>query len=242
MRKYPVNNVINRKFSLLLRKISIFMLIFLFVSYLSKFSLANHIRSVHLKKYHKICDLCGESISGKSRFKRHMLEHEGKPPPPVTCEVCGRRLADMKCLKRHMNSHHPPDGVKREYNCPICPKVFASPSNVKMHIKVVHENSYERKCTLCEKTFKRPDALKVFIDFFDILCYFINICICFTFFRIIWLNILVNLYMLVAFVQKRFIRMVKCMHIAKESILWNGKNRYVKNFPEIYQKNILQNQ
>ncbi|XP_065367482.1 transcription factor grauzone-like [Calliphora vicina] len=129
-------------------------------SYLSKYSLANHIRAVHLKSYHKICDLCGASISGKSRFKRHMLEHEGKPAPMVTCEVCGRRLADMKCLKRHMNSHHPPEGVKNEFNCPICMKIFASPSNVKMHIKVVHENSYERKCNLCEKTFKRPDALK----------------------------------------------------------------------------------
>lgn len=98
-----------------------------------------------------------------------MLEHEGKAPPMVSCEVCGRRLADMKCLKRHMGSHHPPEGVKPEFNCPICMKIFASPSNVKMHIKVVHENSYERKCTLCEKTFKRPDALKV-ICLFETFC------------------------------------------------------------------------
>ncbi|XP_065358027.1 transcription factor grauzone-like [Calliphora vicina] len=129
-------------------------------SFVSKQFLDNHISNVHLKKYHKICDLCGVSILEKQRFKRHMLEHQGKPLPKVSCEVCGRLLSDVKCLKRHMNSHHPPEGVKTEIDCPICKKMFANRTSLKNHIKVVHENSCESKCTMCEKTFKRPDALK----------------------------------------------------------------------------------
>ncbi|XP_037824139.1 zinc finger protein 208-like [Lucilia sericata] len=124
----------------------------------SKSLLSNHVRSVHLKKYINICDICGRSIRCKEVFERHMLQHEGKPLPTVSCDVCGLLLANKHSLKQHKLMVHP-EGGKKEFTCPVCAKISPNLKAHKKHVQYNHEWGYDHKCTMCEKAFKTAHTL-----------------------------------------------------------------------------------
>lgn len=128
-------------------------------SFANEEGLAQHVRFIHLKSNLRVCDICGKTIRYANLFKRHMLEHEGKPLPTVSCDICGRRLSDKISLKRHKHRHH--SGEKREHTCNICFKVVTSIYSLRKHIKLKHESGYDQQCTICEKSFNRPQALRV---------------------------------------------------------------------------------
>ena len=65
-------------------------------------------------------------------------------------------------------SHKPttsPDKVFTPANqCHICDKTFANPYNVKLHIKVDHEQTEVFKCSLCKQSFKFQNQLQMHIS------------------------------------------------------------------------------
>lgn len=149
-------------------KKEVFFLIFFLKSFLfpfcysfgSKYLLSSHHRYVHLKKYAKICDICGKSIRSKDVFERHMLQHEGKTVPTVNCNVCGLILIDKKALKRHKDMIHP-EGGQQEYTCSICSKISPNLRAHKRHIQYKHVMGCDHKCTICDKAFKKAQTLRV---------------------------------------------------------------------------------
>ncbi|TMW45842.1 hypothetical protein DOY81_009083, partial [Sarcophaga bullata] len=134
-----------------------------FSSYATSYLLKLHNEAVHLKKFVKICYICGKSIASSADYKVHMNKHEGIPAPDISCDVCGLRLASERGLKRHKESQHPVGG-KKEHPCPICPKVSPTVKALKKHINTMHEKGLDHKCTICEKAFKRADGLRVRIS------------------------------------------------------------------------------
>lgn len=144
------------------------------IRFASKSLLSNHVRSVHLKKYINVCDICGKSIRCKEVFERHMLQHEGKPLPTVSCDVCGLLLANKHSLKQHKLMVHP-EGGKKEFTCPVCAKISPNLKAHKKHVQYNHEWGYDHKCTMCEKAFKTAHTLTVNIkkkQLFSIIFFF----------------------------------------------------------------------
>ncbi|KAI8128869.1 Transcription factor grauzone [Lucilia cuprina] len=128
-------------------------------NYGSPYLLNQHRQAVHLKRFVKICYICGKAINSSAEFKIHMNKHEGIPAPVINCDVCGLRLTSERGLKLHKESQHPIGG-KQEHHCPICPKISPTLKALKKHINTMHEKGYDHKCSICEKAFKRSEALK----------------------------------------------------------------------------------
>lgn len=150
-----------------LKRIGDLMIFFCFCSFASENLLTSHQRVVHLKKYSKLCEVCGQSIPNSETFKRHMEKHEGITEPTLSCEICGRLVGSKHSLRVHMKSIHPEDG-KHEYICHVCLKVSPNKRALREHIRRVHASGYNHKCTICEKAFKRMDHLKVMWSYIEI--------------------------------------------------------------------------
>ncbi|KAI8128860.1 hypothetical protein FF38_14087 [Lucilia cuprina] len=127
--------------------------------YASSYLLNQHIQVVHLKKFVKICYICGKSISTSTEYKLHMDKHEGVPQPIINCDICGLRLTSERGLKRHKESQHPVGG-KQDHPCPVCHKISPTQRALRKHINTMHEKGYDHKCTICEKAFKRTENLR----------------------------------------------------------------------------------
>lgn len=122
--------------------------------------LFNHIRSVHMEMYIRICDKCGKKSRCREDFERHMLTHKGVPASTVTCDICGTKVAYERALRQHKLIKHP-EGGKVEYKCHLCPRVSDNLLSHKRHVKYKHELSSNFKCSLCPKEFKTRPKLKV---------------------------------------------------------------------------------
>lgn len=114
---------------------------------------------MHLKKFMKICDICGKKLRCRKAFQRHMLGHEGKSLPSAKCDICGLYLSNKDGLARHKRMQHPVDG-KKEYICNICFKVSPNKHSLRMHISDNHPTKMH-KCTMCNRVFKKSIFLKV---------------------------------------------------------------------------------
>lgn len=117
-------------------------------------------QAVHLKKFFKICYICGKSISSSTDYKIHLNKHEGLPQPIISCDICGLRLTTERGLKRHKDTQHPIDG-KKEHHCPKCPKISPTLKALRKHIIRMHEERFDYKCSVCGKAFKRAEVLRV---------------------------------------------------------------------------------
>ncbi|KAI8128864.1 Transcription factor grauzone [Lucilia cuprina] len=118
-----------------------------------------HTEAVHLKKFVKICYICGKSIVTSAEYKIHMDKHEGIPPPSISCDICGLLLTSERGLKRHKDNQHPVGG-KQDHPCPVCHKISPTRKALLKHVSTMHKKGYDHKCNICEKAFKRAEALR----------------------------------------------------------------------------------
>ena len=75
------------------------------------------------------------------------------------CIACESTFTSEKKLDKHYHADH--KGIK-PYRCTMCDEKFAFSSNLRKHIKSVHEGKY--KCDRCDSTFAESRSLKVHSD------------------------------------------------------------------------------
>lgn len=78
---------------------------------------------------------CGKFFPTKFKLKEHSLRHE--QIKKFSCSICGLR----KTTNHELNVHMRNQNKDVAYPCPVvqCSAVFTQSTNMKRHIKVVHE-------------------------------------------------------------------------------------------------------
>ncbi|XP_064549464.1 transcription factor Ouib [Drosophila montana] len=127
------------------------------------------------------CDQCGNNVTGKSAFDRHLRKHSGIRP--FQCEQCSARFLSAGELKGHQVMHtgdrkfpcrfcerayvnysgrlrHERTHTnERPFVCSHCGKAFTNSYILKNH-NLVHTGERLFRCDLCERSFSRPTHLK----------------------------------------------------------------------------------
>ena len=121
-------------------------------------NLKRHMREVHNgneKNKLELCTICKKGIR-KSKLKFHIaVEHEGKKS---NCDLCAKTFKYPSSLRNHKRLVHM--GIKPPpIPCEICNKLIEK-SNMKDHIRFVHEKQRNKICPHCEKTFPSSVPLK----------------------------------------------------------------------------------
>lgn len=148
-----------------------------------KHNLRKHIECVHEKKYPYLCTLCGKHFQQTGTLKQHIdMQHDNKHANEIhQCQFCGKSFNGHPLkLKNHVKYNHEqkkskipcPMGCKGAYfdiqkhidnvhekknlgscECKFCNKTFMSKSNLKTHVRIVHEGARPFGCEFCGKTF-----------------------------------------------------------------------------------------
>ncbi|XP_064110519.1 zinc finger and SCAN domain-containing protein 12-like isoform X1 [Macrobrachium nipponense] len=122
--------------------------------------LRKHVERVHLKvrKNEVMCEVCGKPFSDSRAMRIHINAVHTKEVqhPCPECKMVFHSLTNMVTHRRRM--HGGPEGRKNV--CEICGKGFCSPSDLKTHIRVVHENVRKYVCDICGQAFKVCSHLK----------------------------------------------------------------------------------
>ncbi|CAL4128378.1 unnamed protein product, partial [Meganyctiphanes norvegica] len=122
--------------------------------------LRKHVERVHLKvrKNEVMCDLCGKPFSDSRAMRIHINAVHTKEVqhPCPDCKMVFHSLTNMVTHRRRM--HGGAEG--RKHICEVCHKGFCSPSDLKTHIRVVHENVRKFVCDICGQAFKVCSHLK----------------------------------------------------------------------------------
>ncbi|XP_017073527.2 transcription factor Ouib [Drosophila eugracilis] len=99
------------------------------------------------------CDQCGNNITGKSSFDRHLRKHSGIRP--FQCELCPARFLSSGELKGHQVMHT----GDRNFQCRYCDRTYVNYSGRLRHERT-HTNDRPFVCAQCGKTFTNSYILK----------------------------------------------------------------------------------
>ncbi|XP_060658989.1 transcription factor grauzone [Drosophila nasuta] len=125
----------------------------------NEYLMQQHVKLVHLRKFDKICDVCGKSVRGREALVRHMEEHTGVPQKVIKCDLCESTLTTKYGLARHIKMMHTAENLQ-PIQCEYCLKVSPSLQAHQHHIKYTHNTARSHQCPMCEKAFKRPNELR----------------------------------------------------------------------------------
>lgn len=127
-----------------------------------------HYNSVQFK-----CDQCADVLKTKENLFRHNMVHVIDVDEEVfVCQFCLGKFKSKSSLSSHLASVHSYSRRKlrsamtrilkrkrgksynlKYYHCPNCSRQFLSKSNLKRHVKNIHQKSRPFKCELCCKYF-----------------------------------------------------------------------------------------
>ncbi|XP_055523271.1 transcription factor grauzone-like [Wyeomyia smithii] len=116
-----------------------------------------HVKNTHLdSKAFIVC--CGRRYYRKNNLLDH-VQTLGKKDM-FKCDICSKSFINTHGVRRHKQLMHLPDEIKI-YRCDRCPKRFAKPTHLAVHLKH-HENldNETAKCPECEKSFPSEALLK----------------------------------------------------------------------------------
>ena len=91
---------------------------------------------------------CGKNYACKDDLKKHQRVHTDKA---LVCHVDTMKFATKQALQEHMIIH----SGEKPFQCALCGNTFGQPSNMRTHVKNVHNYSVEmnrtNKCEYCGK-------------------------------------------------------------------------------------------
>ncbi|EDW02554.1 transcription factor grauzone [Drosophila grimshawi] len=125
----------------------------------NEYLMQQHVKLVHLRKFDKICDVCGKAVRGRAGLARHMEEHAGVPQKTIKCHLCESTLTTKYGLARHIKMMHTAENLQ-PMQCEICLKISPSLQAHQHHIKYTHNTERTHQCPMCTKAFKRPNELR----------------------------------------------------------------------------------
>ncbi|OXA37568.1 zinc finger protein 287 [Folsomia candida] len=97
-------------------------------------ALGRHVRKLHMRIGHKMCEICGKELTTPQSYRDHMKIHNGVKD--IICEVCGRGFTCRKILECHMVTHT----GERPFKCKFCEKAYTQRHVLTSHVRKVHGN------------------------------------------------------------------------------------------------------
>ena len=115
----------------------------------TKYSLNDHIKTVHEKLKAFQCLRCKSNFSNMAYLKIHVLSVHEKLKP-YSCKYCGKRFCDKGCVKSIRDILAAQDRFKPNKR-KIFPKSFVGNQHLEKHIKIAHTISKTFTCSVCKK-------------------------------------------------------------------------------------------
>ena len=153
--------------------------------FLAKYTLENHMKTIHCDERPFQCIECGKSFKTKFTLNLHEKIHcnqtsvnrglmkkmkerkemrkiytdEEVAQKPHYCEICFKRFSKEDYFKIHMKIHSGEIKIK----CDYCNKEFQDRCYLKRHIRDSHTHKDEKpfKCGECGRAFKHKKSLKI---------------------------------------------------------------------------------
>ncbi|XP_021956711.1 zinc finger protein 808 isoform X2 [Folsomia candida] len=100
--------------------------------------LAAHL-AIHNGEVIITCDQCTLTFPSAWNLRAHNISKHNAPSPH-TCSICLKKFVGKFGLRHHMDTFHPTETTPT-FCCHFCPKIVNSKSQLRTHIKSVHEKS-----------------------------------------------------------------------------------------------------
>lgn len=130
----------------------------------SKERVESHIKCVHMKAKHHVCEKCGSAYALVRDLEKHIKFVHERVRDQI-CDLCGYRTYNTQELGVHKKRvHEKRDKVKR-FECPHCEyKAFLKKTRDN-HVKIMHIRIKDVQCPLCEyANYTRLSVNKHLID------------------------------------------------------------------------------
>ncbi len=132
----------------------------------TKSALIRHLKNQHsdkkLEAKERIkCDKCDKTYARIDSLRIHVRENHGEHK----CKICGQVFEAIVELNIHCKKHlktKPRPRKQSRFQCDSCDKTFAKQSELKLHVKAVHEKSHQ--CDQCSRNFDFSYELKAHLS------------------------------------------------------------------------------
>ncbi|KAL7040968.1 hypothetical protein ACKWTF_000560 [Chironomus riparius] len=122
----------------------------------NKYSLKNHISTVHERQKTILCHLCTKGFSTKSNLRSHLVSHTTEL---VECNICNQVFKNKISLQSHKKIHKPKEQLN--FACTQCDKRFHNRNHLERHT-ISHSNEKNYRCSYegCCSAYKWEKDLK----------------------------------------------------------------------------------
>jgi len=111
---------------------------------------------IYIRKKTFECSYCQKTFKLKFYLNQHRLVHN-EEIRPYSCNVCGKRYARRQSMYDHRRWHC----IRRQFECPVCKKLFKTVMSAKVHQRIHKKNrTADFYCNECGKSFFSKGSLK----------------------------------------------------------------------------------